>query len=127
MFEATAYELLDLMGTWKAENSIALTGLMSLVSGYLIVAYMVGSRLTRAQVLIITGLLLWFAGVTIFQMSINLRSLIAFNEYDHANFGGGADVLLWSKYARWIVVSGCIAAVLASLKFMWDVRHPKVE
>jgi hypothetical protein len=125
MMELTAYELLDLMGTWKDSTTAALTSLMSLVSGYLIVAYLAGSRLTRVQAMIVTGLLLWFAGIAIFQVSINLRSLGEFSEIDHAKFGGQADALRWSIYSRWIVVSGCIAGLLASVKFMWDIRHPK--
>jgi hypothetical protein len=34
MMDLTAYELLDLMRTWKDSTTLALTSLMSLVSGY---------------------------------------------------------------------------------------------
>ena len=125
--ELTAYELLDVMASWKADTAFGITSLMSIFSAYLLVAYIVGSRLTKAQVLIITGLMMWFAGITISQLSINLRSLVEFNKIDHEFYGANADILVWSVFARWTVVSGCIAVLLACLKFMWDVRHSKAE
>ena len=125
--ELTNYELLDVMASWKADTAFNLTSMMSIVSAYLLVAYFVGSRLTKAQVLIITGLMMWFAGITIIQLSSNLRTLIEFNQMDYELYGAHADVVVWSKVSRWIVISGCTAVLLAALKFMWDVRHPKAE
>ena len=125
--ELTLYELLDVVASWKADTGFNLTSLMSILSAYILVAYFVGSRLTRAQVLVVSGLVLWFASICIFQLSINLRSLVEFNIVDHEQYGAHADVVLWSKTARWIIVSGCVASLLASFYFMWSVRHSKTE
>lgn len=54
----TEYELVDAAGTY---HDIAISTLMayfSVLCGYLLVAYLVGARLTRLQTIVITGLYL---------------------------------------------------------------------
>lgn len=125
--ELTNYELLDLVASWKADTAFGLTSLMSVITAYILVAYFVGARLTRAQVIVVSGLMLWFSTIGIMQLSVNLRTLIEFNIVDVENYGAPADVVTWAKSARYVTVIGSLCAVLASLYFMWSVRHTKTE
>jgi hypothetical protein len=125
--DLTTYELLDVVASWKADTALGMSSLVSVFSAYLLVAYFAGAKLSRAQVLIVSGLTVWFAAIAIFQISINLRSLAEFNTYDVEEYGANADLLISSIVVRWAIVSGCIASLVASLFFMWSVRHPKTE
>ena len=97
----------------------SLTLYVSVTSGYLLVAYLVGKDLSRLQVFIVTVLYAVFAA---------FNTLSATNYFYHAHyFGhtyGQGRAPEWPIYGLGILLS---LGVLASLKFMWDVRHPKPD
>jgi len=102
----------------------------TLVSAYLVVAYLVGEKLTRTQCRIITVLyLFWVAGVIQTQLfsgigALRLAGIIA--ETGTVLIGRYGDGLAMKIgiYSFSIVM---ICGVLASLYFMWTVRHSKTE
>jgi hypothetical protein len=109
--------------TWG--NSISLVGLIiTLISGYLIVAYIAGRDMTHSQVIIINILYVGFA-------TFLILSMLAFSQS-----AGKLDTIAFEMntqrtpprtglaYSVGAFMSFC---VLASLKFMWDIRHPKSE
>ena len=103
----------ELMGQGQVSLGLYLT----VTSGYLLVAYLVGNDLTRLQVFIVTVLFAVVAG-------LNTLAAAAFWEsaahFGHTYGEGRASTWAWKAVA---FVLG--AGIFASLKFMWDVRHPK--
>ena len=120
MSEAEIWELI-LLSQANAATYIAM--LLTLVSGYLVIAYLVGAKLSGQQMLLVNELFLlssfWIAFPTFaaYERASFLLSLTS-EAYRSPRSAGihlapGASVVIFS------------GAILASLKFMWDVRHPK--
>ena len=117
--------------TQMAEStSIAAVGLLvTLISGYLVVAYLVGAKLSRVQV---TTVNILFA---ISAMSVT--GSVWQNTYDnllarhHAYTyipdmsGSVPTVLIILTPSGLALIWGCI--IIASLFFMWRIRHPKTQ
>jgi hypothetical protein len=91
--------------------------------GYLIVAYLVGAKLTRVQAAILTTLYLFW----IFRLVavLNFIWTAAQNTLDEMrkispDFNPGTPSI-WGVYGLLLCLT------LGSLYFMWTVRHPKAE
>jgi len=124
----TEYELLDLLAGSidSMYDSVALY--LSIVSGYLLVAYLAGNKLTWVQTVIISVLFVAGAGLQgwgllTYQLAneeyMAAKAMISpLTEYQQgiANSGGGK-----------IIASVMATGVVAALYFMWSVRHPKAE
>ena len=95
----------------------------TILFGYLIVAYFVGAQLTRVQSVIFTALyLFWQVRVcwVMFTVSINVNSLLGEMRKISPDFDPAVPSLLW-------VYTLLFCLTLASIYFMWSVRHPKTE
>ena len=99
--------------------------LLSVVSAYLIVAYLAGSKLTHSQAVIVNSLyvlvsvfLVW-AMFVLAQRGIEVATL-AIDLSTQRELGSTPNV------ARALIAVFGVCS-LASLKFMWDVRHPNTE
>ena len=100
---------------------------LTVSSGYLIVAYLAGAQLTRSQTLFVSALFLVFAfyalwGVAQYWASGD-EARLALEEL-------GADMIELNYLGLNPVVIALpmgVLGILGSLKFMWDVRHPKTE
>jgi hypothetical protein len=120
----TQYELIDAAGTFHGLASNSLMAYFSVLSAYLIVAYFVGSSLTRQQVLAITGLYL---------------TVQLFTTWGTFNYFSAGRIFITmanmdERYLRpppvhpsYIAAVLFIIGIFAGLKFMWDIRHPKTE
>jgi hypothetical protein len=102
----------------------------TLVSAYLVVAYLVGNKLTRKQYWIINTLyLFWVFGVIQTQFVAGIGAIKLAGNI--ANQGK----ILMGQYANGIVMEFgifsftvvMICGVFASLYFMWTVRHPNAS
>jgi hypothetical protein len=137
----TEYEIADLalstqegirqqVGLVQETASLALTSLsvyFTLIFGYLIVAYFIGANLTRVQNAILTLLYL----------SIVILNRFAFLEIQQAGKDlslGLMELMPDARQAALLTDSGIVistvvfaASIIASLYFMWRVRHPKTE
>ena len=87
------------------------------VSGYLLVAYLLGNQLNRIQVLTFTVLFVLF---TVFNTAGTYSGLRAAHEFGSI-YGAGRV----PEYPAQISVVLMLLGIVAALKFMWDVRHPK--
>ena len=119
----TEYELIDAVGTYSSGMQSWTALYFSGVSAYLITSYMVGANLKKSQAIIISGGFILFAMNAIFgYYGLGLR-LIEFNDElrdlrpEHAPLASDLGV---SMYALVFVIG-----IFVSLKFMWDIRHPK--
>jgi len=121
----TEAEIINSMTEYFGLNAEMLSIYLTVTSGYLIVAYLVGNKLTRFQLVIISGLYVIFAGATTYlAVGYGMRGI----HYAESLRNLSPSTPLYSTDA----IPGAIAFVLlggivASLTFMWQSRHPKTE
>ena len=121
----TEYELADLVASTIANSLIIAPILISIASAYLVVAWVVGSKLDRSQVLLINSLFVSFT--LLFGLSWARRIQVALSYQEEllkVNPDRMAEIGTWLPPGATILN---ILIILACLKFMWDIRHPKSE
>jgi hypothetical protein len=112
---ATASLVTELMGATSSAMSLYLTA----TSGYLLVAYLRGKELTVLQAAIITTLFVFFT-------TTNTLAAVGFMQgafFFGSTYGEGR-APSWGAGVMGALLS---LGILASIKFMWDVRHAKTE
>jgi small-conductance mechanosensitive channel len=126
----TEYELIDALNSTAANAWIVSQYGLSIVTGYLLVAYFIGSKLTKFQV--------YFVSIVFFIMhSLIIVSLMGISERFQllniklSQMGSDLSVaspisvasdgaaIPWPAYVTGILVA------LGCFYFMWSVRHPK--
>ena len=121
--DMTEYELVDVLISYNTAAMSALALYLTTVSGYLIVGYLAGKSLTASQAVIVSVLFIVFAlffgygAVGYFR-----RALLVVDELMTMNPGEFIGVKPWLVF---LVAGLCFTGILASLRFMWDIRHPK--
>jgi hypothetical protein len=102
-----------------------LTLYLSATSGYLVVAYLIGGKLNRAQVFTISCLYVLFAFLSAYaSIGFGLRGI----DYVSEMMKHRPDAIFYGRPEAVIAVAMILfAGIFACLKFMWDVRHPKSE
>ena len=116
----TEYELVDGAGTFFGLGLTCVMGYFSVLASYLIAAYVVGSSLTRQQLVTVTGLYLlmqifmtWGAVVYFYSARLMVGQLMQ----------GQQQPIGPHTVALPLLVIG----VFAGLKFMWDMRQSETE
>ena len=107
-------------------NAIAISAIvMSLLSGYLVVAYTAAKKMTVSQVTIVNIL---YSGLTLFTMASFAKFV------SNAGYWGYLAMSEQTRQATepniflaYTIAGFLCFCFLASLKFMWDVRHPKAN
>ncbi len=124
----TEYEYRDLFFTLVERSETAGLAFLTVVSGYLIVAYLVGADLKRGQAALISALFVGYSTAQILAQLSQIDSLMRFSVTTAELFPNApistSPALIQLGYA-WPFLE--LLAMLASLKFMWDIRHPKTE
>lgn len=120
------FELRELLFATFEQMDSSATMYFTLVSAYLIVSFVAGAKLTRPQLTIVTTLyVLWVLGTvnTMYSMLSGALSLETALEQVNStfDFGGGVGTSLTVHGFLAVQIGGLIA----SLYFMWSVRHPK--
>ena len=122
------YELLDVMETING-NAITATGVyFSILTAYLLVAYLVGKQLTRYQVVFINVVFLFYnmialvnlAGMVRTRMSLSERLIEMSDGARSMNEETGLFIISIFILMRLMLVVGAMG-------FMWQIRHPKTE
>jgi len=118
----TEYEILDLISSNSSELSTMFTVYLSLISGYLAVAYFVGSKLSLLQTLSFTALFIFGSGgQALGQWNVNrqtsellarLAEIRPLNEFEINYIANGN---------AWVIAMS--VGVVVSIAFMWSVRH----
>jgi hypothetical protein len=123
----TEYEMGEMMHNQMGQMWQAGQMYFTLVSAYLAVSYLVGGNLTKAQASVISILyLVWVAAVVSGQIIAGLSLVyieVALDEINSIALPFGTRTLLNMYLFMFVQIAG----VLASLWFMWSVRHPKSE
>ena len=121
----TEYELAELAINAQAGTTPAVSVFVTILSGYLIAAWLVGKKLSRAQITLINVLFIGFQLGIISSWSgrwqLAYRLAEAVDSID-PSFDMTPSMIPISAFGVLMLTSigGC-------LKFMWDIRHPKTE
>jgi hypothetical protein len=119
----TEYEMADLAMSAQASATPTTALFVTIMSGYLIIAWLVGGKLTRAQVIFINVFFVFFqlalAAAWSARWVTSYEYLAALNAVDPTFYELSNPVLLI------VFPLMMVASVPGCLKFMWDVRHPK--
>ena len=121
----TEYELIDLI--FSAVNGAATVNvfIFTIISAYLVMAWLVGDKLTTAQVTMMNLLYLCTAPMMIWGW---LGRYLAALELQNALLMLNPEVP--SGISLYVIIGTPTVwslLILGSVKFMWDIRHPKKE
>jgi hypothetical protein len=121
----TEYELADLINSSTGNATPVLMGFMTSVTGYLVLTWFTGDKLKRSQAAMVSTLFVIYSGLFIIAWAARFQSALMYqNELNAINPERGG---LISQELIYGVVVVLVVIVIASLKFMWDIRHPKAE
>ena len=110
--------------TWS--NYITTMGLfVTIISAYLVVAYIVGAKLTRQQVILVNALFIVFVAFGI--KSMYHWALVAQEMAQLAIDMSQQRTVGPAPFVDKLTLGSLIPIGVACLKFMWDVRHPNAE
>jgi hypothetical protein len=122
----TEAELVEAITSYFDIAVATLTLYMTVCSGYLIVAYMVGGNLTTSQAFIVSTLYCFIAAVTTYAFYAWAQRALDYLVIQESSGISSIDTAATPIMAS-VLTAIMSAGVLACLKFMWDVRHPKDE
>jgi hypothetical protein len=121
----TEYELVDLLYSSTGNATPMIMGLMTSVTGYLVLTWFTGDKLNKSQAMMVSTLFVLFSSLFIFAWAARFQaSLMWQNELNAINPDRGGLISQELIYGV-VLLLGLI--VIGSLKFMWDIRHPKTE
>ena len=119
------YELVDVVNSTMNLLVSTFLAYLTIVSAYLIAAFISGDKLTTLQFIIISVLFLFGSILMVWSMwGLGSRIVYTAEALRHAN--PEYPILIKAFYRNSLTIV-CAFGVLASLYFMWSVRHPKTE
>jgi hypothetical protein len=119
----TEYELLDAFTTTQALMHGWSTAYFSVITAYLVAAFVIGAKLTRSQAFVATVSFSIFSAMCAWgAIGTGLRMLELKSEILMLNPTRG---FLFGMPALVIMSGLCVTGIFIALKFMWDVRHPR--
>jgi len=122
----TEYELTDVVMSRFGLMTDQASLYFALVSGYLIVAWVVGARLSTIQVSVINGLfVVWIVSIT--QGYVSSASAVVELERAISQLASTSSDAIDTSSGTYAFAIVQIVGLIASLFFMWNVRHPKTE
>jgi hypothetical protein len=120
--------LADLIGMSTAYFEITVEVLalyLTATTGYLIAAYLIGNKLTRSQMIIVSTLYVSIAGLSDYAA---ITWLARGSHFSRQAVNIDATIPFSPNQFLWIIVGLVMfLGIIACLKFMYDVRHPGAE
>jgi hypothetical protein len=120
----TEYELLDLMASASDQMADMFSLYLTILSAYLLVAYFVGEKLGRFQVIAVSGLFLFASSGQALGIRMNgiqiaeiLKQKAEISPLTPYETGYVANTNVW--------VVAMIVGILIAILFMWQVRRAK--
>jgi hypothetical protein len=121
----TEYELVDAVNSTMSLFLSTFMGYLTIVSAYLIAAFLLGDKLTTQQFIIISILFFFAAGLVVWSIwGLGSRIVYTADAVRHVN---PEYPIIFKNLFRNSMTTVCALGILASFKFMWDVRHPKAK
>jgi hypothetical protein len=121
----TEYELTDAIVSHSVAAMTAMTLYLTAVSAYLVAAFVAGSRLSGIQVSIVNALFLFVASfftygtAGYFNRQLYYAGKLAALVPD--------DSIIFNIETIVFIATVELLGIVASLYFMWSIRHPKTE
>ena len=122
----TESELIEAITSYFDLAVTALTLYVTICSGYLIVAYLLGANLTTSQTFIVSTLYCFVAAITTYAFRTWSKRSFEYLAFQESSGLSSID-LRTSPTSESVLTAIMFAGVFACLKFMWDVRHAKTE
>lgn len=124
----TEFELLEVIDNYSTQQMMFTTLFFTLVSAFLVTVHLVGQNLTRVEAVIVSFVyLVWICFLPWGQNGMSRQSANAINQLVSMN----SDFVLSNPDTIVMVSSGFMSfqylTIVASLCFMWRVRHSKTE
>jgi hypothetical protein len=116
-------EYFALMVEYNIAAMTAMGMYITVASGYLIAAFLIGRQLTTLQAAIITVMFSWFAAF----MAMGTAGYFDRAKYFYDSLEVQPPGLAMNSAIIIVAVSFELLGILVCLKFMWDIRHPKKE
>jgi hypothetical protein len=117
------FDLSELAYLGNEAGNTALALYMTAISGYLIIAYVVGAALNRYQIVLINSLFLFFSGAFTYSAFVSFQGMRYYSE-ESAKIRGdpaGLSSTAEDAFVATIVVS-LILGMIGAIAFMWDIR-----
>ena len=121
----TEMELAELGSMYSSQGTSLVALWITLLSAYLVAAFLIGERLNSSQILILNCLYIGTATLAIYAAFGALNSQTFYvSLLKELNPASPQIANVWINRGIAVLLG---MGTLASLKFMWDVRHPKTE
>ena len=118
----TPYEYTDIAQSNFANSLSVFAVILSIVSGYLITAYLVGAKLAKSQVSILTIIFLLVMGILTWSMTAYTYWGIVFAELGSADRASAT--FLSPRYGVLVYIAVLnLFTIAMCLLFMWNVRR----
>jgi len=121
----TEYELTDAINSTMSVYASTFTLYLTIISAYLIAGFVVGQKLSKQQFVIVSILFFFASGLVVLAMS-GLGSRLAHTADALRLVNADHPIKFNTMYINVLNVI-LILGMIASFKFMWDIRHPKSE
>ena len=124
----TEAEMFEMVATYSSTAMTAFNSYVTFVFAYLATAYFVGNKLSPQQVFTISGLFVIATLVSLFVSNTQIGPIAEFqlelgSEHQYFLIAG----LPKAALIRSVLLPLMGLGIIASLYFMWSVRHPKTE
>jgi hypothetical protein len=121
----TEAELVEAWGIFLGNSQTAMALYMSILSGYLIIAYLVGSKLSRLQAGIVSTLFLVASSFCTLVLTIWWQRALEFAL--EAKALNPDRMVNNSQFGVYVTGSIFCLGIFAALYFMWDMRRQKAK
>lgn len=121
----TEAELVEAWGQFLGNSQTAMALYLSILSGYLIIAYLVGRKLSRTQVIILSTMFLFASAFCTMILTTWWQRALEFAL--EAQVINPERVVSNSQTAVRGVAVLFSLGILSSLYFMWNIRHTEEE
>ena len=121
----TEYDYAELISSYGSQGGTFFAIWITIVSGYLIVAFLAGGRLDRSQVTILNTFYIMVSILVVYGIYGSFTTQ-AYYAYQLKLIAPESPQRM-NQFMTWGITIPLILGVFAALKFMWDIRHPKIE
>ncbi len=121
----TEQELAGLISNYSSQGGAFFALWITIVSGYLIAAYLAGDRLKRSQVFILNTFYVWVSSLVVVGFYGSFNTQAHYTRELKLMVPDSPQMMTWNL--AFAVTIASVLGILATLKFMWDIRHPKSE
>lgn len=121
----TEFELIEAVNSTMSINGSLVLGYSTVISAYLVAAFVAGEKLNWQQFAIVSILFVFFSGSMVFALW-GTGSRVAYLAEALRSIDPQHPIRYTYGFRNGVVVITGVG-ILASLKFMWDIRRSKIE